>query len=274
MLLFSKAPSAAAALAFAAFSPLSAVGGDRIAADTPWVSESISTHATGRWTPMVLYNRSTGLAHMNGGEHTYTPNAPSSGKYVTLNVRSMFNELDGGTPLADDSQAGIQIACSGTFQIWTKTGWLDVAAQGITPETNVEYSIQFILDYKAGVYSAAVQDDRGEWRRLRSARGAQSFPLGAKADTLKAITFEGKAKFRSLKGSYVPERPKMRSIRSTESNGRLGPPTVGETNRTVVWGRRQSAEQIERLFGAADSRRSKSNGFFANKNNKEMKHGN
>ena len=57
-------------------------------ADVPWVKESISTHATGSWTPMVLYNRSTGLAHMNGGEHTYTPNAPSSGAYVPLTVKA------------------------------------------------------------------------------------------------------------------------------------------------------------------------------------------
>ena len=249
------------------------------AADTPWVEESISTHKTGSWSRMVLYNRTTGLAPFNGKGHTYTPNTPSTGDYVTVNVRMSFSELANGDPSDDDAQAAIHITSNNVFQVWTKPGWLDVAAQGITPVSNVEYAVQFIMDYKAGVYSVAVQDDRGEWRRLRSASGGQTFPLAVKANAVKAVSFEGRAQFRSLKGSYTPEKPKKRSIRpadsrQSKSNSRLGPPTVREANRTVVWGRRQPGRQIERLFGSADNRRRESNGFFVNKNNKEMKHGN
>ena len=145
------------------------------AADTAWVEESISTHKTGSWSRMVLYNRTTGLAPFNGKEVVYTPNTPSTGDYVTVNVRMSFSELANGDPSDDDIQAAIHITSNNVFQVWTKPGWLDVAAQGITPVSNVEYAVQFIMDYKAGVYSVAVQDDRGEWRRLRSASGGQTF---------------------------------------------------------------------------------------------------
>ena len=177
------------------------------AADTAWVEESISAHETGSWLQTVIYSRTTGLAPFNGGEHTYVPNAPSAGDYVTLNVRFSFIELSDGTPPDEDAQASIHIASNSMFQVWTKSGWLDVAAQGITPVSNVEYAVSFVLDYKAGMYSVAVQDSKGDWRRLRSASGGQTFPLAVKANALKAITFEGKTKFRSLKGFYTPERP-------------------------------------------------------------------
>ena len=173
------------------------------AADTPWVEESISTHKTGSWSRMVIYSRATGLAPFNGKELVYTPNTPSTGDYVTVNVRMSFSELANGDPSDDDAQAAIHITSNNVFQVWTKPGWLDVAAQGITPVSNVEYAVQFIMDYRAGVYSVAVQDDGGTWRLLRSAAKNYAFPLAVKGSEIKAISFEGKAQFRSLKGSYT-----------------------------------------------------------------------
>ena len=149
---------------FAACAPRGVYG-----ADTAWVEESISTHETGSWSQTVLYNRSTGLATFNGGEHTYVPNSPSAGDYVTLNLRMAFSEPD-----------------CGTFP-----------------------------------YSVSVQDDKGTLRLLRSASGAHAFPLAVKADAIKTITFEGKAKFRSLKGSCTSFKATRRDW--SQLGAKLGP---------------------------------------------------
>ena len=223
-------------------------------ADTAWVEESISTHETGSWSQTVLYNRSTGLATFNGGEHTYVPNSPSAGDYVTLNLRMAFSEPDSGTFPGEDAQAAIRIASNGVFSVWTKTGWTDVAAQGITPVSNVEYAVSFVLDYRAGAYSVAVQDSRGDWRRLRSAAGGQSFPLAAKANALKVIEFGGKAKFRSLKGIYTPERPKTTLFCFPDGRRRkkscfFASPTDGGGKNHAFLLPRQSAEEKTMLFG-------------------------
>ena len=238
------------------------------AADTAWVEESISTHETGSWSQIVLYNRSTGLATFTGGEHTYVHDSPSAGDYVTLNVRMAFSEPDCGTFPGEDAQAAIRIASNGVFSVWTKKGWTDVAAQGISPSFDTEYGVSFVLDYRAGAYSVAVQDSKGDWRRLRSASGGQSFPLAAKANALKSIEIDGKAKFRSLKGSYTPERPKNTLFcfpdrRRRKKSRFFGSPTVGGGKNHAFWVPRQSAEEKITLFCFPDSRRRKKPCFSA-----------
>ena len=228
------------------------------AADTPWVEESISTHKTGSWSRMVLYNRTTGLAPFNGKGHTYTPNTPSTGDYVTVTVRMSFSELANGDPSDDDAQAAIHITSNNVFQVWTKPGWLDVAAQGITPVSNVEYSVQFILDYKAGMYSAAVQDDRGIWRLLKTVAGFNAYPLAVKGAEIKAISFEGKAQFRSLKGSYTSICPNWSGW--SKSASPQTPISLIGANRPA---RRLQSDRLEQTGQSAGSNqiaRSKSNG--------------
>ena len=250
---------------WAAFLAAIAPGGVR--ADTPWVEESISTHATGSWSRPVLYNRTTGLAPMNGEKYVYTPNVPSTGDYVTVQMRVTFPEPNGDAGLDAGTQAGLRIVSSGTFQVWTKGGWLNVAAQGITPAFGVEYAFSFVFDYVGGTYSVAVQEPGGSWRRLASARGLQAFPLAAKGRKVEAIVFDGKADFRSLKGSYVPERPKTTLFRSPDSRRRkksrfFGSPAVGGGKNHAFLAPRQSAEGKTMLFWFPDSRRRKKPRFF------------
>ncbi len=248
-------PAEAVLAVWAAFLAAIAPGGVR--ADTPWVEESISTHATGSWSRPVLYNRTTGLAPMNGEKYVYTPNVPSTGDYVTVQMRVTFPEPNGDAGLDAGTQAGLRIVSSGTFQVWAKGGWLNVAAQGITPAFGVEYAFSFVFDYVGGTYSVAVQEPGGSWRRLASARGLQAFPLAAKGRKVEAIVFDGKADFRSLKGSQIPERPaaavwgasgiwkepndsRLRPPKSgwSQPNSLWGPPESGWGQTTVVWGRR------------------------------------
>ena len=238
-------------------------------ADTAWVEESISTHETGSWSQTVLYNRSTGLATVTGGEHTYVPNSPSAGDYVTLNLRMAFSEPDCGTFPGEDAQAAIRIASNGVFSVWTKTGWTDVAAQGITPISNVEYAVQFILDYKSGVYSVSVQDDKGTLRLLRSVSGAHAFPLAVKADAIKTITFEGKAKFRSLKGSCTSFKATRRDW--SRLGVRFAPRTAIGAKRAFDLLRARNLGPNGRSICSAHGIWSQPKGFFSHSNNRRQK---
>jgi hypothetical protein len=60
--------------------------------------------------------------------------------------------------------------------VWTKAGWLDVAAKDIAPVTGAEYGISFVLDYARGKYSVSIRDAKTGWRVLQSKTGAQLFP--------------------------------------------------------------------------------------------------
>jgi len=99
----------------------------------------------------------------------------------------------------------VRLWTNGCFQVWTARNWLDVAARGVAPVADVEYSISFVFDYDAGVYSASVKDSAGQWVAFQSEKGAKTFPLAGKKKEIESITFEGKTRFRSLKGSQTDE---------------------------------------------------------------------
>ena len=199
-----------------------------------WIDENISTAGdTGEWSRDVLYERATGRAVMDG-EYVFTPNEPSAGKYVTVKVAATFPVVKGNAGPGADAQAAVKMGANG-FQVWVgkccqcenvantntnyqlelgigtgNTGnignikqWLDVAAHGVTPVAGREYELEFVFDYAARRYSVAVKDDAGAWRRLSDARGRQAFALAAKAERISSITLDGKARFRSLKGSHT-----------------------------------------------------------------------
>ena len=60
----------------------------------------------------------------------------------------------------------------------------------------------------------------------------------------------------------ISTRLRASTRRRGQKSVRFPLPTVGEATRTAFWGRRQPGKQIERFFGAADRRGSKSNGFL------------
>ena len=264
----------------------------KTSAETAWIDESIASASwTGEWSQAVLYNRTTRRANLEG-EYIFTPNEPSAGKYVTVKVVTTFNIVEDSDYVPDASaQGAVGLGANGSFQVWTlgkccqcgnvantnvanvqlelgigtgDTGnigniptWLDVAAQGVTPVAGQEYEVSMVFDYVERRYSVSVKDEQGVWRRLEAAGGDQAFPMAAKADRIETITFEGKTKFHSLKGSYTSNY--STGSQRSQSNVRISPPGAGEANRTFESVRQEPAESIERSNQSAGSRRSKSN---------------
>ena len=73
--------------------------------------------------------------------------------------------------------------------------------------SGAEYGITFVFDYAAGRYSVSVKDGKSGWKALKSASGAQMFPIAVPdAYMVKDIHFVGDTDFKSLEGSYTSGR--------------------------------------------------------------------
>ena len=172
-----------------------------------WIDErAATTGQTGSWSEAVAYDPATQTAELEG-EVVFTPKTVSAGNFVTLKfamtlVRVPEDELPGA-----DAQAALRIGSNGVFQVWTKAGWLDAAASGVAPVSGAEYGITFVFDYAAGRYSVSVKDGKSGWKALKSASGAQMFPIAVPdAYAMKAIEIVGDTEFKSLEGSYTSGR--------------------------------------------------------------------
>ena len=104
-------------------------------------------------------------------------------------------------------QGAVWIGTNGCFQIWSKiegqrSGWIDVAAEGVTPQTGVEYTFRFVFDYRYGTYSASVLHN-GAYIPLVQSVNRTHFPLAAPAKSLSAVEFLGEGAFTSLLGEWA-----------------------------------------------------------------------
>ena len=219
-------PLAAVGFAFAFAAAIPAAGAD-------WVNEcAATTGQTGSWSEGVAYDPATQTADICG-EAVFTPKASSAGNFVTLKfTTTLYAEKKDDAPDAD-TQGAVRIGPKGGFQVWTlgnvtnvkmlpttntncqlETGntgnikrWLDVAANGVTPVPGAEYGITFVFDYAGGKYSVSVKDAKGGWKSLKSAAGAQSFPI-ARPDAymVKSVSIIGQTDLTSIEGSYTSGR--------------------------------------------------------------------
>ena len=84
-------------------------------------------------------------------------------------------------------------------------GWVDVEAEGVTPQVGVEYTLRFTFDYRYGTYSAEVQNGGGEWVRFveRGNPVRKSFPLASPGSRISRVRFDGSGAFRSLVGEWA-----------------------------------------------------------------------
>ena len=184
-----------------------------------WVDESfLSTGRTGTWTPSLSWNSDSWKAEL-GGENAFTPNTRSGGTPVTVDVKVSFNSI----PIAynvqnENSQAAVWLGTNGCFQVWTRlrqgyggqaeNGWVDVAADGVTPQTGVDYTFRFVFDYAAQTYSVAVQCG-AEWKPFAATGGGlgtsrpTTFPLATSASAVSGVRFTGDGVLTSLTGEYV-----------------------------------------------------------------------
>ena len=191
--------------------PLAAVGFAFVAAipaaGAEWVNEcAATTGQTGSWSEGFAYDPATQTADICG-DAVCTPKAVSAGNFVTLKFTTTLYRQLKDDALDADTQGALCIGTNGCFQVWVQSGWLDVAASGVTPVPGAEYGITFVFDYAGGKYSVSVKDAKGGWKSLKSATGAQSFTIAKpNAYMVKDIHFVGDTDFKSLEGSYTSGR--------------------------------------------------------------------
>ena len=209
-----------------------------------WIDErAATTGRTGAWSEAVAYDPATQTAELEG-DVVFTPKAVSAGNFVTLKFATTLAKMPEEKSPSADAQAALRIGSNGVFQVWARRRinsdysdrltnvrqdqnlrsvsgasdqselnasvhceWIDVAASGVAPVSGAEYGITFVFDYAAGRYSVSVKDGKSGWKALKSASGAQMFPIAVPdAYMVKAIEIVGDTDFRSLEGSYTTGR--------------------------------------------------------------------
>ena len=176
-----------------------------------WVDESfLTTGRTGTWLPSVAWNGRTWTAEL-GGENVFEASTPSGGNVVTMTVKASFDAVPMEEATPDETvQGAVWLGTNGCFQVWSKTGWVDVEAEGVTPQTGVEYTFRVKFDYRYGTYSASVLHN-GTYVPLvqsvnppiRQSVNRTHFPLAVSAKSLSAVKFTGDGTFTSLLGEWA-----------------------------------------------------------------------
>ncbi len=170
----------------------------------------LSTGLTGTWTPAVTWNGGTWQADL-GAENVFAPRTPSEGNRVVMDVTVAFDAVPEAemTPGAA-AQGAVWLGTNGCFQVWTKAGngaqgtgngWIDVAAEGVTPQTGVEYTFRFVFDYRYGTYSVSVFHN-GTYIPLVQSVNRTHFPLAVQASCVSRVKFTGDGAFTSLLGEW------------------------------------------------------------------------
>lgn len=180
-----------------------------------WIDESfLTTGRTGTWSPSVAWNGGTWTAEL-GGENVFEANTPSGGNVVTMTVKASFAAVpEEETTPEEGVQGAVWLGTNGCFQVWSKTGWVDVEAEGVTPQTGVEYTFRVKFDYRYGTYSASVLHNGTYIPLVQSANQSVNlsirqsvnrthFPLASPAKSLSAVEFLGDGVFTSLLGEWA-----------------------------------------------------------------------
>ena len=204
---------------------------------TDWVNETAETPSyTGTWTRNVAYG-SDGRADILG-DNAFTPYLVSTGNVVTVEVKTVLKgvELDIAGNQESDVQAAVCLSTNGAFQVWTHlrqgyggqagNGWVEVAADGVTPVSGAEYTLRFTVDYRVGTYSVDVRKG-DDWKALQSPTPTQnsnsSFPLAYVTNRVAEVSFSGATTFTSLFGDSV-------AIEGFEGNDEV----VLENNASII----------------------------------------
>ena len=182
-----------------------------------WVDESLlTTGLTGTWSPSVAWNGGTWTAELDGG-YAFVPATPSGGNVVAMTTTVTFDCVpQEEVQPKEGAQGGLWIGTNGCFQVWTRlrqgsggqAGWIDVEAEGVTPEVGVEYTFRFTFDYTSKTYGVEVQTATG-FTRLREknpvnpVNPVQNFPLATPGSKISRIRFDGSGAFRSLVGEWA-----------------------------------------------------------------------
>ncbi len=176
--------------------------------DTPenralyWVDEREATcEATGLWSNSVQYV--DGWVRFAHEDNAFIPDSRSGGDVVTIEVAAMFASRGEVLPGPEGGeQAALTLDGDGSFELWTKDGWVAVAADGVVPAEGVEYAFVFKIDYLAGTFGVAVRDG-GTDKPLADADGRTAFPVAGQSKTVGKISFSGDGAVSRILGSYM-----------------------------------------------------------------------
>ena len=180
---------------------------------TDWVNETAEYRSyTGAWTRNVAYG-SDGKADILG-DNAFVPYSASTGNVVTVEVKTLLKgvELDIAGNQENDVQAAVCLSTNGAFQVWSKAGngelgtgngWVEVAAEGVTPVSGKEYTLRFTVNYLANRYSVEVKDGN-QWKALKhSASNSSTFRLACASDRVSEVSFSGGTRLTSILGNSV-----------------------------------------------------------------------
>ena len=185
-----------------------------------WMDESAAkTLSTGSWSQDVAYG-ADGRASIC--DNAFTPVNASTGNVVTVEVTTQIVKTEMTVSPDAGIQAAVRLSTNGCFQAWVgkklgvesggvgESGWVDVEAEGITPENGAEYTLRFTFDYTQGTYSVAIKNNN-TWMPLHSTTPnsstpnsqlstSSSFPLAFSTNCVSEVAFTGLTRFTSLYG--------------------------------------------------------------------------
>ena len=183
-----------------------------------WIVESFMTAGrTGAWSEPVSYG-ADGRAYLGSrnGQVLFVPYNASTGNVVTVETKAQFYAYVGHDTPDATAQAAVRLGTNGCFQVWThlrqgyggQVGWVDVVAEGMTPESGEEYTLRTTFDYTANIYSVEVRTGLTGWTRFEEKDNPvnpvnpvkTSFPLAASTNCVSSIAFVGDTLFASLYG--------------------------------------------------------------------------
>ena len=169
--------------------------------------ESVARH-TGKDGKGVFY-----VVSFEGGGYAVVSGDTELEPILAYSTEGEWVDDESRNPLLAMLNLDVAAASSGNGEQGTGNGWVDVVAEGVTPQTGVDYTFRFTFDYAAQTYSVAVQYG-AEWKPLvgRVIPNAPSFPLATSASAVSGVRFTGDGVFTSLLGGYQNVIPGFRIL--------------------------------------------------------------
>ena len=205
--------------------------------DKGWIYEDKDfPNYTGSWTTQVEYGADNKITL--DSDNTYTANKPSDGRFVTLNVKASFDDVNDDNSEIAGAKAAVRLAAgdiegSYVFQLYMATNnipgcWVNVGAS-VEATTNTDYTFTLVLDMTNKTYTAQVD---GEFLGLITDNAITNFyfATAAATDVVQTLDFRGSGTVTSITGSY--ENPEAPAQEFTE-NQEIGSVTL--TARQATW---------------------------------------
>jgi len=174
-----------------------------------WIDESAEkAYKTGTWEKFGIYDAETKEMLISNGNR-FIPDSDSSKNAVRLEfdvyIPGVSWDDDFSADQLDNAQLMFRIATNDSFQVYAadengaKT-WVNVAAEGVTPATETNYSCVATIDYGKGLYSFAIKDG-GVEKPLKAGTKSQFSIANQSAKKVSGLEFIGYGSVKSILGT-------------------------------------------------------------------------